>query len=283
MTGYVKGTTPDGEIAHMDESLYRATAAIRAWPDVAQAWESAKALAKLVEKLRTETADFRDWLAAYMADDRGLTHEELAAFMGVSRAAVSQRIARAREKGYPVTEPATLPEQPHVGLAIITPEQLIQVPRPGATEPRHQVMVLIAKRRDGIPPWTFLAGDVHEGESAGDALRRRVQAESGLTVESIQFIGRRIHPKTSRRWFTATSESQRANRRSATRRTWRRSGGSPSMRPPDPYAGYVRAGTAVPGLAAAPATGGLSDRALTMRHRTHERKESRWPGSARRR
>ena len=59
-----------------------------------------------------------------MADTRGLTHEELAAFMGVSRAAVSQRIARAREregeKGYPVTEPATLPEQPHVGLAIIT-------------------------------------------------------------------------------------------------------------------------------------------------------------------
>jgi 8-oxo-dGTP diphosphatase len=183
MTGYVKGTTPDGEIAHMDESFYRATAAIRAWPDVAQAWEAAKALAKVVEKLRTETADFRDWLAAYMADERGLTHEELAAFMGVSRAAVSQRIARAREKGYPVTEPATLPEQPHVGLAVITsPDQ----------------RVLIAKRRDGIPPWTFLGGDVHEGESAGDALRRRVQAESGLTVESVGFIGRRIHPKTSR-------------------------------------------------------------------------------------
>ena len=182
MTGYVKGTTPDGEIAHMDESFYRATAAIRAWPDVAQAWEAAKALAKIVEKLRTETADFRDWLAAYMADDRGLTHEELAAFMGVSRAAVSQRIARAREKGYPVTEPATLPEQAHVGLAIITSDR----------------GVLIAKRRDGIPPWTFLGGDIHEGESAENALRRRVTAESGLTVESVQFIGRRIHPKTSR-------------------------------------------------------------------------------------
>ena len=182
MTGYVKGTTPDGEIAHMDESFYRATSAIRAWPDVAQAWEAAKALAGLVEKLRTETADFRDWLAAYMADERGLTHEELAAFMGVSRAAVSQRIARAREKGYPVTEPATLPEQSHVGLAIITSDR----------------GVLIAKRRDGIPPWTFLGGDIHEGESAENALRRRVAAESRLTVESVGFIGRRIHPKTSR-------------------------------------------------------------------------------------
>lgn len=182
MTGYVKGTTPDGEIAHMDEAFFRATTAIRAWPDVAEAWKAAKALADLIEKLRGETADFRDWLAAYMADDRGLTHEELAAFMGVSRAAVSQRIARAREKGYPVTEPATLPEQPHVGLAIITSDR----------------GVLVAKRRDGIPPWTFLGGEVREGEAAGDALRRRVQAEGGLRVQSVQFIGRRIHPKTSR-------------------------------------------------------------------------------------
>ena len=183
MTGYVKGTTPDGEIAHMDEAFSRATAAIRAWPDVAEAWEAAAVLAKLIERLRTETADFRDWLAAYMADTRNVTHEELAAFMGVSRAAVSQRIARAREKGtYPVTEPATLPEQPHVGLAIITSD----------------LGVLVAKRRDGIPPWTFLGGEIHEGESAQAALRRRVQAEGGLTVESVAFIGRRIHPKTSR-------------------------------------------------------------------------------------
>jgi 8-oxo-dGTP diphosphatase len=182
MTGYVKGTTPGGEITHMDESFYRATAAIRAWPDVAQAWEAAKALAKLVEKLRTETADFRDWLAAYMADERGLTHEELAAFMGVSRAAVSQRIARAREKGYPVIEPATLPIQPQICLAIITSDQ----------------GVLIAKRRDGIPPWTFLGGEARDGESPDAALRRKVAHEGGLTVTGVQFIGRRIHPKTSR-------------------------------------------------------------------------------------
>ena len=182
MTGYVKGTTPDGEMAHMDEAFYRATTAIRAWPDAAGALEASKALWDRVEKMRTETKEFRDWLAAYLADSYNVTHEELAASMGVSRAAVSQRIARARVKGYPVTEPATLPEQPHVGLAIITSDQ----------------GVLIAKRRDGIPPWTFLGGDIHEGESAENALRRRVTAESKLTVESVGFIGRRIHPKTSR-------------------------------------------------------------------------------------
>jgi len=182
MTGYVKGTTPDGEMAHMDEAFSRATTAIRVWPDAAEALKAAKALADRVEKLRTETREFRDWLAAELADTRNVTHEELAASMGVSRAAVSQRIKRAREKGYPVTEPATLPEQAHVGLAVITSDH----------------GVLIAKRRDGIPPWTFLGGEIHEGESAMDALRRRVQAEGGLRVQQVQFIGRRIHPKTSR-------------------------------------------------------------------------------------
>lgn len=182
MTGYVKGTTPDGEMTHMDEAFSRATAAIRAWPDATEALAAAKALAELVEKKRTETREFRDWLAAELADTRNVTHDELAASMGVSRAAVSQRIKRAREKGYPVTEPATMPEQAHVGLAVITSDR----------------GVLVAKRRDGIPPWTFLGGEIHEGESAMDALRRRVQAESGLTVESVTFIGRRIHPKTSR-------------------------------------------------------------------------------------
>jgi 8-oxo-dGTP diphosphatase len=183
MTGYVKGDTPDGEMTAMHEAFYRATTAIQAWPNPAEALAASKALAELIEKMRTQTREHRDWLAAYLADTHGLTHDELAASMGVSRAAVSQRIARAREKGNPVTEPATLPEQPHVGLAIITSPDL---------------RVLIAKRRDGIPPWTFLGGEIHEGESARDALRRRVQAEGGLDVEAVQFIGRRIHPKTSR-------------------------------------------------------------------------------------
>lgn len=43
--------------------------------------------------LRGETADFRAYLAAYLADYHGLTIQELAAFMGVSSA------ARAAPKG----------------------------------------------------------------------------------------------------------------------------------------------------------------------------------------
>ena len=182
VTGYAKNTTPDGEMTHMQEAFARATAAILAWPNATEAWQSSEALTALIKKLRGEAADFRGYLAAYLLDYHGVTTAELAAFMGISPARVSQMIKRAREKGNPVTAPTTLPEQPHVALAIITSDD----------------GVLIAKRRDGIPPWTFLGGEIQPGESSGDALRRRVQAEAGLTVNHVHFIARRIHPKTSR-------------------------------------------------------------------------------------
>jgi 8-oxo-dGTP diphosphatase len=182
MPGYEKGTTPKGEMAHMQEAFARATAAIQAQPGAGEAWKSANDLADFVRDLGTQAADFRAYIAAFLLDYHHVTIEELAAFMGVTRARASQLVKRAREKGNPVNEPTTLPEQPHVALAIITSEQ----------------GVLIARRKDGIPPWTFLGGEIREGESSGDALRRRVEAEAGLTVTDIHFIGRRLHPKTSR-------------------------------------------------------------------------------------
>jgi 8-oxo-dGTP diphosphatase len=182
MPGYEKGTTPEGEMVHLQEAFARATAAIRAQPQGADMWRYANDLAELVKKLGVDAADFRGWIAAFLHDYHHVTLEELAAFMGVTRARAHQLVTRGREKGYPVTEPTTLPEQPHVALAIITSEQ----------------GVLVAKRTDGIPPWTFLGGEIQPGESSGDALKRRVEAEAGLKVTDIHFIGRRIHPKTSR-------------------------------------------------------------------------------------
>ena len=182
MPGYEKGTTPQGEMTHLREAFARACAAIKAQPNATEAWQATNELTALIAELRGEAAEFRGYIAAYLADYHRLTIAEIAAFMDVSRPRASQIIAKARERGNPVTEPTTLPEQPHVALAIITSED----------------GVLIARRVDGIPPWTFLGGEIREGESSGDALRRRVQAEAGLTVTDIHFIGRRIHPKTSR-------------------------------------------------------------------------------------
>jgi 8-oxo-dGTP pyrophosphatase MutT (NUDIX family) len=183
VTEYVKGSTPAGEMQAVREAFARCTAAIRAWPNPAESWRYANELSELVgEQLRSEAADYRAYHAAYLLDTHGLAVDELAAFMGVTPARVRQLVKRARERGNPVNEPATLPEQPHVALAIVTSDR----------------GVLVAKRADGIPPWTFLGGEIQPGESSADALRRRVEAEAGLPVETVTFIGRRIHPKTSR-------------------------------------------------------------------------------------
>jgi 8-oxo-dGTP pyrophosphatase MutT (NUDIX family) len=58
--------------------------------------------------------------------------------------------------------------------------------------------VLIGKRNDGAPPWTFIAGEVEPGEQPADAAVREVKEETGLEVEAGAVIGERVHPKTQR-------------------------------------------------------------------------------------
>lgn len=169
-------------MAHIREAFFRATAAIHAQPNAREAQEAVKALADLMRELQKEAAAFRAYEAACLMDIHGLTRDEMAAFLGVTPPRVSQIISAARKRGNPVTEPLTLPEQPHVALAVITSDQ----------------GVLVAKRRDGIPPYTFIGGEFLPGETGEQALRRKVEAEAGLTVTSVRFIGRRLHPKTSR-------------------------------------------------------------------------------------
>ena len=142
MAGYEKGTTPEGEMTHIREAFFRATAAIHAQPNARDAQEAVKALADLMRELQGEAAAFRAYEAACLMDTHRLTRDEMAAFLGVTPPRVSQIISAARKRGNPVTEPLTLPEQPHVVLAIITSDQGL----------------LVAKRRDGIPPYTFIGG-----------------------------------------------------------------------------------------------------------------------------
>jgi 8-oxo-dGTP pyrophosphatase MutT (NUDIX family)/transcriptional regulator with XRE-family HTH domain len=58
--------------------------------------------------------------------------------------------------------------------------------------------VLVGRRNDGKPPWTFIAGEVEPGERAEDAAIREVKEETGLRVTAGQIIGERVHPKTGR-------------------------------------------------------------------------------------
>ena len=58
--------------------------------------------------------------------------------------------------------------------------------------------VLMGRRHDGKPPWTFIAGEIEPGESAADAAVREVKEETGLEVAAGGIIGRRVHPRTGR-------------------------------------------------------------------------------------
>lgn len=80
-------------------------------------------------------------------------------------------------------EPADRPEPQPVVAAVVT----------------SHLGVLAGRRRDGKPPWTFIAGEIEPGESSTDAAIREVKEETGLEVRAGRDpIGRRVHPKTGR-------------------------------------------------------------------------------------
>jgi DNA-binding transcriptional regulator YhcF (GntR family)/8-oxo-dGTP pyrophosphatase MutT (NUDIX family) len=79
-------------------------------------------------------------------------------------------------------EPSSTPEPQPVVAAIVT-------------SPKG---VLVARRQDGKPPWTFIAGEIEPGESPADAAVREVKEETGLRVRAGGIIGRRVHPATKR-------------------------------------------------------------------------------------
>lgn len=83
----------------------------------------------------------------------------------------------------PVHESPDAPQKPAIATAIVVSDR----------------GVLVGKRNDGSPPWTFIAGQAHDGEPIADAAVREVKEETGLVViAGSSLIGRRIHPKTGR-------------------------------------------------------------------------------------
>ena len=58
--------------------------------------------------------------------------------------------------------------------------------------------VLVARRNDGKPPWTFIAGEIEPGEDPAAAAVREVKEETGLRVRATGVIGHRFHPDTER-------------------------------------------------------------------------------------
>lgn len=166
--------------------------------------------------------------------DRLPTEREHASRFGVAIGTYRQAIARLREEGFLATYKRhgtvvlVQPEQPrspeytelsarldHLEEAVAELARLIRAPGPGdegqpepstLPEPAPIVAaivisslgVLVARRNDGKPPWTFIAGEIEPGESPADAAVREVKEETGLRIRSGRVIGRRVHPQTGR-------------------------------------------------------------------------------------
>ena len=56
--------------------------------------------------------------------------------------------------------------------------------------------VLVGRRRDGNPPWTFPRGKIEPGESPEDAAVRETLEETGSRIRATGVIGSRVHPQT---------------------------------------------------------------------------------------
>lgn len=58
--------------------------------------------------------------------------------------------------------------------------------------------VLVGRRKDRTPPWTFIAGEQEPGEQPEDTAIREVKEETGLRIQVGNVIGERDHPATGR-------------------------------------------------------------------------------------
>lgn len=182
MRGYTKGTSATNEIRLMREAFVRAAAAIKASPDPAEAWRDANTLAEAIAAMSGESAEYRGWLVAHLYQTTGMSYAQLGTALGISKSRVDQLVKASQGKDAPVTDLGTQPEPLPVALAIITSPQ----------------GVLVERRHDRIPEHTFPGGEIQPGESAADAVRRRVPEETGLQIETTELLGRRIHPRTGR-------------------------------------------------------------------------------------
>jgi 8-oxo-dGTP pyrophosphatase MutT (NUDIX family) len=144
-----------------------------------------KAFGDFAEGLRARSegasAERRE-VVTRIRDKEKLTLAPLAGRVGISKTRLHQLVNAGKKVREPVSKPSTSPEPQAVVAAIVTSGR----------------GVLVGRRNDGKPPWTFIAGEIEPGESPADAAVREVKEETGLRITAGDELGRRLHPKTGR-------------------------------------------------------------------------------------
>jgi 8-oxo-dGTP diphosphatase len=98
---------------------------------------------------------------------------------------------------------------PGLPAGLPQPSQEDQLPSVATAIVTSSRGVLVGRRNDGKPPWTFIAGEVEEGETPEFAATREVKEETGLEARARDEIGRRVHPRTGREMIYIAAEPVR--------------------------------------------------------------------------
>lgn len=177
----------DRKIETATDASYSALASVRKMRRGLDRADAASRLARELRSISDEAAGVMHAEVVRAFDAEGLSYGQLATRFGISKTLAHQivrardKIATAEEEGI-VAQPSNIPEPEPVVAAIVT----------------SHAGVLIARRNDGSPPWTFIAGKIEPGESPADAAVREVKEETGLRIRAGGVIGRRVHPQTGR-------------------------------------------------------------------------------------
>jgi 8-oxo-dGTP pyrophosphatase MutT (NUDIX family)/transcriptional regulator with XRE-family HTH domain len=138
---------------------------------------------KMIPRTLTALVQVRQKMA-----DRGLAEPELAADVQkmlstpyILNGGPTERVSIAESEKHQIAAPSD--GQPIVA-AIVTSDR----------------GVLVGRRNDGKPPWTFIAGeqDAVKDELPQDTAIREVKEETGLRIQAGEVIGERVHPQTGR-------------------------------------------------------------------------------------
>ena len=92
MGGYIKGTSAASEIKVLTAAFHRASVAIEAAYDPAQAFRDASDLGIIARQISVSAADFRAYLAARLYDENEISLARLGDLLGVSKARAAQLV-----------------------------------------------------------------------------------------------------------------------------------------------------------------------------------------------